>query len=361
MDQKQVLIGVVAVLSVSAAAFALLQPDGEDSSSRVEPVEGDFNVTEDGTRYTVHPSELLMGCSGMDCIPSIDDPRYTSVEEADKWMNDRDKVLAVELNGERKAYPLRILNLHEIVNDRIGGKPVAVTYCPLCRSGLAFSREVEGRTLEFGVSGRLYNANLVMYDRQTETYWSQVQGEAIVGPLVPTRLEIVTSEISDWGNYSEAHPDARVLSRDTGRYPRSAYGRNPYGGYESRESVGFGVSEVDERLPSKEIVYGVSIGGESKAYTEDDIKTENLIQDSVGGEPVLLVEDQEDGGIAVFLREVDGQELNFSVENSGMIDSRGVKWSFDGESENGEQLGRLNSHGFFWFAWSKFHPGTKIY
>jgi hypothetical protein len=297
----------------------------------------------------------------MDCIPSVDNPEFVSTSESG-WLEDDDLVIGLERNGTAKAYPLRILNLHEIVNDEISGEPVAVTYCPLCRSGLAYSREVGNQTLEFGVSGKLYNANLVMYDRQTETYWSQLQGEAVVGPLVPERLELVSSQITAWEKWREEYPATEVLSRETGMYPSSAYGSSPYTGYESRESVGFGVGEVDDRLPSKELVYGVAIGGESRAYTEVKIRQEDLIQDIVGGIPVVLVEDQASGGVRAFLRKSGNRTLEFTLEDGRMTDQDGDIWTFSGENPSGgEKLREIGTHGIYWFAWSKFHPETSVY
>lgn len=323
-----------------------------------------YNVTSDGTRYTVHPSELVMGCSGKDCIPSIDDPSFVAAEDAD-WLGDGDLVLGLEIEGEARAYPLRVLNLHEIVNDRVGGDPVAVTYCPLCRSALVYSRTVEGQTLEFGVSGRLLNANLVMYDRETGTFWSQIQGDALVGPLVPAELDLVTSTLTGWEDWRAAHPDTRVLSRDTGIYPPDAYGRDPYAGYANSSRVGFGVDATDDRLTPKRIVYGVAVGDAAVAYTEDAIRTEGAINDEVGGLPVVLVADPVDGGIDVFVRTAGNATLAFERSGDGLVDGNGDRWSHDGVAREGPhegtRLDRLNSHGFFWFAWSAFHPGTDVY
>jgi hypothetical protein len=359
-----IVVIVLFAATLSLGALALIHEEDRVDSSKVEAddsVKGNFSVTESGVRYTVHPDQLISGCSGMDCIPSIDDPKFVPASESG-WLGESDLVIGLERNGTAKTYPLRILNLHEIVNDEISGEPVAVTYCPLCRSGLAYSREVGNQTLEFGVSGKLYNANLVMYDRQTETYWSQLQGEAVVGPLVPERLELVSSQITEWEKWRKKHPETEVLSRETGMYPASAYGSSPYTGYESSESVGFGVGEVDDRLPSKELVYGVAIGGESKAYTEEKIRQEDLIQDTVGGVPVLLLEDQETGGVKAFVRRTGNRTLEFSLEGDTLVDQEGTRWSFDGEESSGDQeLDEIGTHGIYWFAWSKFHPGTEVY
>lgn len=364
MDKNIIIAATALAVITGVLLFAdPLQNDNQTEQSFSVPNEK-VSTTPQGVRYTVNPDELIQGCSGMDCIPSIDDPKFSTADDSD-WLKDSDLVMGVNINGDARAYPLRILNVHEIVNDEVGGENIAVTYCPLCRSGLVYSRDVQNQTLEFGVSGKLWNANLIMYDRQTETYWSQVQGEAVVGPLTPTELELVHGELTNWSGWKAKHPDTRVLSRETGIYPKSTYGSNPYRGYESRESVGFGVGNVDDRLSSKELVYGINVGEEAKAYIEGDIKRENLIQDDVNGVPVLVLEDQESGGIKIFTREIDGSTLEFRLENGKMLDSDGNEWSFDGESLEGEYSGesfdRLNSHGFFWFAWSEFHPDTEIY
>lgn len=359
-------IGVLIVLVVTSGALVGFpvganEATPEASSSPDRP----YNTTAAGVRYTVHPSELIQGCpGGKDCIPSIDDPRFESADEA-TWLRSSDRVIGVEVDGEAKAYPLRILNVHEIVNDEIAGRPIAVTYCPLCRSGLVYSRVVGERTLTFGVSGKLLNANLVMYDRQTETYWSQVTAEAIVGPLVPRTLDLQPSSITTWEQWRSAHPETRVLSRDTDIYPPATYGSNPYEGYARSDRVGFGVNRVDDRLPSKEIVYGVTVGGISRAYPERVVNDRNVINDEINGVPVLVVEDQRTGGVTVFIRQVDNTTLTFAISDGRLVDGNGSRWSFDGEALDGPYRGTrlepLNTHGFYWFAWSSFHPETEIY
>lgn len=360
-NRKYFLVG----LGILAAATLTLFLNGKDTGTQRIPdtvnSSAEVKRTADGTRYTVHPSELIQGCPGKDCIPSIDSPRY---EEDPGWMNPGDRIIGLDIKGDARAYPLKIMSRHEIVNDRVGGEPVAATYCPLCRSGFTYSREVNGETLEFGVSGKLLNANLVMYDRQTETYWSQIQGEAIIGPLVPQELELVHSSITNWSSWKQEHPDTKVLSRNTGIYPASTYRSSPYENFRRSESVGFGVGETDDRLPSKKLVYGVKLGGVAKAYPEEDVRHRNLVQDEVGEVPVLLLE-APDGSIKVFHRALSNRTLRFERNGSNLVDGAGNTWSFEGEAlegpYQGEALARLNSHGIYWFAWSEFHPGTKLY
>lgn len=364
LDERRLYVGTLLVLLVASGLAVAVTP-GPTGHAAVANDSGDFETTADGVRYTIHPSELEQGCpGGKDCIPSIDDPRFQSADGA-AWLSPNDTVIGVEVDGESKAYPLRILNVHEIVNDELAGRPIAVTYCPLCRSGLVFSRSVAGTRLTFGVSGKLIDANLVMYDRQTETYWSQLEGQAVVGTLVPTELEPLPSSITTWREWRRAHPETRVLSRDTGIYPAYTYDSNPYAGYENSNRVGPGVDRVDDRLPQKEIIYGVTVGETSRAYPQSVVDERDSINDEVAGVPILVVEDQRDGGIDVFARRQGNETLAFSVSNGTLVDDRGNQWSFDGEAlegpHEGARLERLSSHGFYWFAWSSFHPDTEVY
>lgn len=364
LNESTIFLATIGILAVLTVGGILMQHDSTTSAPTTGNATGEYEVTDDGRKYTVHPSNLIWGCSGRDCIPAIDDPAFQPADQAD-WLHDEDLILGIEQDGVAKAYPLRVLTSHEIVNDRIGGQPIIATYCPLCRSALVYSREVAGSTLTFGVSGRLYNANLVMYDRETDTLWSQIQGEAIVGELVPAELDLITSTVTEWSKWRDTHPDTQVLSRDQGIYPVSAYGSNPYASYFESDRVGFGVNEVDDRLHAKELVFGVTIGDASKAYEERVIEREDVINDEVGGVPVLLVEDQQSGGIEVFIRRVGDETVTFSIREGRLVDDSGNAWSFTGVAQDGphtgEQLERLNSHGFFWFAWSTFHPDTGLY
>ncbi|MFB6149041.1 MAG: DUF3179 domain-containing protein [Halobacteriales archaeon] len=360
-------IYTITVVSLVVLSTVGVVVGGAQQQSLTSPAadETEFKVTDDGTRYIIHPTQLRQGCpGGTDCIPSIDDPQFQSAAQAD-WLADEDLVIGVEINGETRAYPLRILTVHEIVNDEVGGRPIAVTYCPLCRSGLVFDRRVNGTTLTFGVSGKLLNANLVMYDRQTKTYWSQLNGSAIVGPLVPRQLTILPNTITTWAKWHEAHPETTVLSRDTGIYHKSNYASDPYAGYANSDRVGFGVNEVDSRLHPKTVVYGVTIGNTSRAYPEPIVTEADVVNDVVEGVPVAVVEDQTTGGVRVFVRRVDNETLRFSLEDGQLVDQTGVRWRFDGTAmagpHEGTTLERLNSHGIYWFAWSEFHPETELY
>lgn len=325
--------------------------------------------------------DVISGGVGPDQIPPIDDPEFVSAEEADEWLEDREPVIAVEVNDVDKAYPLQIMTWHEIVNDEFDGRPVTVTFCPLCNTALVFDREVNGTVYDFGTSGRLYNSALVMYDRQTRSWWSQVMGQAIVGELTGTQLEFLSAAIVSWGDFKTAHPNGQVLSRDTG-YRRS-YGVNPYARYDSPGSRPFLFKgEIDQRLDAMERVVGVEVNGDAKAYPFSVLADERVVRDTVGGRDVVvfyysgtasaldqqnIAQSRDVGAAAVFEPALDGDKLTFDVDEEGNIvdEQTGSIWNILGEATSGPLEGEALTpvvHGnHFWFAWAAFNPETEIF
>jgi len=209
-------------------------------------------------------SEFQAGGPGKDGIPAVDVPRFTAVGSVG-FLQDREPVIELVVDGDARAYPIQILIWHEIVNDAVGGVPVAVTFCPLCNTALVFDRRLGGTTLDFGTTGNLRNSDLVMYDRQTESWWQQFGGRALVGKLVGRRLDRVPSRIVAWADFRRTHPSGQVLSRETGH--TRPYGRNPYVGYDSVGSPPFFPTKNsgDDRLRPKERVVFVERGDEAVA------------------------------------------------------------------------------------------------
>ena len=193
------------------------------------PVFLTFGWETDFSKHSVPYSEIFSGGPPRDGIPPIDNPMFVDVADPPEYMSDDEPVISLEIEGAAKAYPLAILMSHEIVNDELGGIPVSVTYCPLCNTSIVFDRRVGGRVLDFGTSGNLRNSDLVMWDRQTESWWQQITGEAIVGELTGTRLTFIPAAVVSWAQFREAYPDGQLLSRDTGF--RRNYGLPPYSGY----------------------------------------------------------------------------------------------------------------------------------
>ena len=327
-----VLLGVLFVLGRSglfdpkdpvASSAKGTQEIGERALRVFTGDQHEFGVTPETPGYENY-LKLDQGCPVKDCIPAIDEPVFESAAEARQWLQPEDVVFALEFGGEARAYPQRIMNWHEIVNDEVGGEQVAVTFCPLCGSAIAFDRQVGDRVLDFGVSGKLHNSDLVMYDRQTETLWQQISGEGIVGELFGTSLEPVSMNTVRWGDWVAEHPETKVLSRETG-FSRD-YDSYPYGSYESDRRVIFGVEGgVDETIHPKTEVYGVGLGGETKAYTREALERDGTIADSLGGQAFTL---EYDGGKVVGVTSTGGEVVPLRM---------------------------------FWFAWKAFAPGTGLY
>ncbi len=338
------------------------------------------NWTTDFSRYTVDYREISSGGVGRDGIPPIDDPSFVTVQEADRWLGDKEPVIFLEVNGEARAYPIQILTWHEIVNDEIGGAPVSVTFCPLCNSAIAFDRWFEGAVLDFGVSGNLRNSDLIMYDRQTQSWWQQFTGEGIVGTLAGRKLTMLPASIIAWGDFKEANPDSLVLSRATGFSRR--YGENPYSGYDRVDNPPFLFrGDMDSRLLPKERIAAVSIDGVDAAYPFSLLEQERVVHDTVGGREIVLffkpgtvsaldrsviVDSKDVGSTGVFKPVVDGRKLTFSADGDGFVDDEtGSRWNILGESVGGALAGsRLTPvvhANHFWFAWAAFRPDTIIY
>ena len=338
----------------------------------------------DWSNSVVGLEEFILGVGATqprDSIPPIDDPQYESIQAATEWLSDREPGAVVSVNGETRFFPLSIMNRHEIVNDEIGGVPLAVTYCPLCNTALAFDRRVNGNVLRFGVSGLLRNSDLVMWDDQTVSLWQQATGEGLVGEFAGTRLEAVTTAIVSFGEFRESFPDQLSLSQDTGF--DLTYGTNPYEGYSGRFTPLMPVlGEPDHRFLPMERVVGLSAGGVDKAYPFSVLAGEGAVNDVVGGEPVVVLWGSPDTadplngrvvaesraiGTAVALSPVvNGDVLTLAPSEEGFTDAQtGSTWTVLGTAIagplTGSQLAMLGHRNDFWFAWTAFFPDAEVY
>ncbi len=333
-------------------------------------------------------SELAQG-AGRDAIPALSGPLYWTLEEASEVYADNVPLVQVNLHDDVRGFPLEILTWHEIVNDVIGGIPVAVTFCPLCNTAIAFESQIDDVVYQFGVSGLLRHSDLVMYDRNTESLWQQSSGRAIVGVMVGARLKYVPASVVTLGQLRAAYPDALVMSRDTG-WSRS-YGQNPYQGYDDPQQGGpygffFDRDSIDERLPAAERV--VSIEGPSGAaiaYAWSALEQERVVHDTFDGidlvvfwtpgalsilDSGILANAREVGTTAVFETKLNGQSLSFTPNPSDdagqtFVDEQtGTVWDIFGRGIEGElagsQLARVIHSDHFWFAWQAFHPDTEL-
>ncbi len=314
--------------------------------------------------HSVPLSQIVNGGPPPDGIPSIDNPVFVPATTA-TFVFDDQLVIGVSYGGEAKAYPLLILVWHEIVNDVINGTPVAVTYCPLCFSTLAFVRVVDGQTVTFGTSGKLYDDNLVMYDRSTKTLWSQMWGQAIAGNLTGKSLQRIPIDVMPWGAWKKLYPNTLVLSDKTG-YSRP-YGIDPYDeqGYYDLPYLLFPLDHQDNRLPVKARVLGVVIHGVSRAYPLGTFNSTGVVQDEVGNQSVALFSIG-NGSARAFAAMANGVSLRFSYQNGAFVDKEtGSRWSYGGAAVSGplsgQTLQRYVTVTSFWFAWATFYPGTSVY
>lgn len=277
----------------------------------------------DLTNASIDVGEIMRGGPPRDGIPSIDDPKFVSVDRVD-YLRDDDIVLGLVRGEKARAYPLRILIWHEIVNETFEGDVVAVTYCPLCGTAMVFDRNIGGRDRSFGVSGLLYRSDVLMYDRETESLWSQLGMKAVAGPEVGDSLVWLASEHMTWGAWRQRFPDGEVLSTDTGF--RRNYGGEAYASYFASDDPMFPVPQTRRDLPDKTLVLGVIIDGAAKAYPLDDLP-DGTIADSLGGRSLQVHYDVESRHPQVI--DADGEEIPAVV--------------------------------VFWFAWQGFYPQTGLW
>jgi hypothetical protein len=293
----------------------------------------------DFSTRSVSYDEFMSGGPGKDGIPAVDEPRFVAVGDVD-FVDDREPVLELVVEGEARAYPIQILIWHEIVNDVVAGVPVAVTFCPLCNTALVFDRRLKGQTLDFGTTGNLRNSDLVMYDRQTESWWQQFGGEALVGELTGARLGRLPSRIVAWADFHREHAGGKVLSRDTG-FARP-YGENPYVGYDSVDSPPIFPTKNadDERLPPKERVVFIERGDDAVVVPFSTLRAKKVVRVELGGSKLLV---RWRPGVASSL---DEAELA-AGRDAGAAEVR-----------EGRRLVSFDQP--FWFAVAAFRPEARI-
>lgn len=309
-------------LSTSADAPEALPGNPMVANTVKGPEKNEFDLS----NAILPVNEIVSGGPPRDGIPTLSNPTFEAAANA-RWLKPDDAVIGVYINGEARAYPVKILNWHEGVNDQIGGEPFIVSFCPLCGSGMVFSSKAGGKVLEFGISGLLYNSDLLLYDRESESLWSQLEMKAISGPLVNTPLVLMPSYQLSWKDWQKRHPETKVLSQSTG-FSRD-YNREPYGGYGSNDRLLFAVKNRDNRMANKDQVVGVTINGIYKAYPIKKLKTQvsHSFSDTVGGSTI---------------------QLEFLPESNALL-----------VTNEANEL--IPSTKLYWFAWYAFHPDTEVY
>jgi len=277
----------------------------------------------DHSKASVQLSELYQGCPQLDCIESIDEPEFINGENAQHYL-ENEPVMVVNYNGESKAYSLKIMQKHEVVNDEFNKKPLVITYCPLCNSAVALIPKVNGRFTTFGVSGLLYNSDLVLYDRHTLSLWGQITGEAIVGERTGDKLERVYVGMINWKHAKLMYPGVKALLPP--KNTQLDYDADTFSDYKSNDNILFPVSVKDARLMNKAEIIGFKVNNQAVAIDLDYLKQNRVFMEKVNGKTVNVV-----------------MKVNGRLEVKNLTDKTDIVpvW-------------------MYWFAWYNFHPDTLL-
>lgn len=329
--------------------------------------------------WNIPESQVISGGPPKDGIPSLFDPEVIPADNA-TYLGDDNLVIGLVVDGQAIAYPHTILDWHEVVNESFGDKQLTVSYCPLTGTGIVFQGHTGERDLTFGVSGLLFNNNLIMFDRQTDSNWPQMRLQCDQGALRDTRLEVYDAIETSWGTWKTLYPNTVILSTNTGFSRPYGSPGSAYPGYTRLDSPPLfrnAVTFFDDRLPPKQRVHGIIFGErpenfDTKVYLIDNVvDAERLIHDTVAGRDVLVVRAVEQNFIVSFLREVDGMTLSFEMEEGAAFPftfrdkETGSVWNVMGEAVSGplqgKRLERTVSYNAYWFAWGAFFQGADIY
>jgi Protein of unknown function (DUF3179) len=322
------------------------------------------SVLYDGAPTRIRLEEVVFGGVPVEGIPALDNPAHIPAAEA-KYLSDSERVFGVSVGGEQRAYPLRILDWHEMANDVIAGRPVTLSYCTLCGSGVLYdTRTPNGQSYTFGTSGLLYRSNKLMIDRQTLTLWNNLTGEPAVGRLARStvRLPVLPVTITTWKEWRERHPGTTVLALDREMERRWGFNYVPGAADRRRAGVSFPVWLKSDALDPKEEIYAVRLGEAAKAYPIERALKERVINDTLTGEPLVVVADPESGAVRIYRR----GERTFAPGGNAreLVDERGRRWSVGETSlmaEGDSPLERLPGHQAFWFGWYSFFPRSELY
>ena len=331
-------MGVACWALLGLALLALACGRAADPSGRADLPGGPSAFRLEGAPETVtHSLPLEYFRKGVpredprDAIPALFDPVFAPAAEA-RFLPDDTRVVVLEIDRDARAYPLIILDRHELVNDRVGGRPVLVSWCPLCGSAVAYAREIDGRLFTFGVSGYLLRSDVLMYDQQTESFWSQLHCGAVAGPMTGTPLEVIPTRVTSLDAFRRERPAGRVLRGASGMLPAAAYRQSPYADYPNTPAVWFPVGEIRAELPVKAEVIGLTFGADSWCWSLDWIRAQarqapqGVLSVVAGARPVRIAYDAAGDAVRV-------------------------------TDEAGAPLAAIR---LYWFAWQAFHPTTKV-
>ena len=333
-----------------------------ENLSRIDP---EFRkVFYRGAPHRIRLEEILSGGVRLDGIPSLDNPDHVPASEA-KFMRSKERVFGVSVGGRHRAYPVRVLSWHEMLNDVIGDEPITLSFCTLCGSGIAYSTKTpSGKPYTFGTSGLLYRSNKLMYDRQSYTLWSNMTGEPVVGRLAASSVKLVVlpNTLTTWKAWVQRHPETTVMVPDGRLASRWRFDYTSGAADRARAGVEFPVWQKSDRLHRDTEVYALRVGDAAKAYPMDLLLKRGVIHDQVGGDQLVLLADRPSGAVRVFLS--GGLTFRRGDKEGELIDNGDRRWQVTEEqleAEGAEPLARVPGHAAFWFGWYGFFPQTEVY
>ena len=345
----------------------------------IDPVMTQFFQGEDPGR--IRAEEVIWGGVRVDGIPPLENPAFRPAVDVD-YLEPDDLLFGVSINGDHRAYPLRIMDWHELANDVVGGVPVSLVYCTLCGAGVLFDGRVDDTVFTFGTSGLLMRSNKLMYDRNTRSLWNQLSGEPVLGPLATSdiRLDLLPVVVSTWADWTAQHPDSLALDIETG-YSRAYTPGAAYGAYFASLETRFPVPFESPELRAKDRVFGLAINGVRRAYPTELLTERAVVNDELAGRPVVIVAPRGDlkgegrdrslGAPAIWkagaeVRAYDGGSFEFTAgdDPQAVVDQSGAVWQVTEEAllgPGGERLERLPGHLAYWFGWFNFFPDSEVY
>ena len=333
--------------------------------SRIDPVYR--RILGPGTKVRLRLREVQWGGVPLDGIPAIDDPESVPADTA-RFMRDTDTVFGVRIAGEHRAYPVKVLSWHELLNDTVGGQPITLSFCTLCGSGILYSAvDDEGARLMFGTSGLLYRSNKLMFDRATLSLWSNLTGEAVVGERAAqgSRLTMLPMTLTRWDAWRQRHPDTTVMVPDPAAARQAGYRYVEGAADQARAGVEFPVWQRDDALERNARIYALLINGEAKAYPLDKLRAERLVHDTLGGLPIVLVVDGDSGAVRAYERGRRSFETPEAAPLQQLRAEDGSTWWIAEDvlapDGGGDLLPRVPGHVAFWFGWYAFYPETTVY
>lgn len=333
-----------------------------DMFSNIDPAFRTF--ISPGVRHEIRLEEIVWGGVKKDGIPALNNPEFISADKAD-YLGDNEAVFGIEINGDVRAYPYRIMDWHEMFNDVIGGVPVALAYCTLCGSAILYHTEHENfdAPLIFGSSGFLYRSNKLMYDQLTHSLWNQFTGRPVVGELSHSgvELKILPVVTTTWGEWRKQHPNSRVLSPNTG-FRRDYSPGKPYGKYFASSELMFPALSPDKRLRKKDVVFGLRVSGAEKAWPLKVFKDGKVINDRIGTINLVLIGDSASRTVRAYRS--GGKIFDAVADDLSIVKSKGQEWIVSEEALMGpanEKLSRLPGHLAYWFAWSNYLGKSELY